>query len=36
VKFGSDSSVMDALTARMYLLDEQGKIQSEHVRFLVT
>lgn len=35
VKFGADSPVMDAFSARMYVLDEHGKIQNEHVLFLV-
>jgi hypothetical protein len=36
VKFGLEAPVLDAISARMYVLNEQGKIQSEHVLFLAT
>src|SRR5262245_66326263 len=36
VKFGPDAPEMDAPGARMYVLDENGKIKIEHVLFFLS
>jgi ketosteroid isomerase-like protein len=36
VKFGPDAPEMDARSARMYVLDDDGKIKVEHVIFFVS
>ena len=36
VKFGPDAPEMDARSARMYVLDDQGKIKIEHVIFFLS
>ena len=36
IKFGPDAPEMDAPAARMYVLDEDGKIKIEHVVFFVS
>jgi hypothetical protein len=35
IKFGPDAPEMDAPAARLYLFDDEGKIEREHVVFLV-
>jgi hypothetical protein len=36
VRFGPDAPEMDARSARMYVLDDDGKIRVEHVLFLLS
>jgi hypothetical protein len=36
VKFGPDTPEMDARSARMYALDDDGKIKTEHVIFFLS
>ncbi len=36
VKFGPDAPEMDARSARMYVLDDDGKIEIEHVIFFLS
>ena len=36
VKFGPDTPEMDARSARMYVLDDDGKIKIEHVIFFLS
>lgn len=36
VKFGPDAPEMDARSARMYVLDDDGKIKIEHVIFFLS
>jgi len=36
VKFGPDSPEMDARSARMYVLDDDGMIKTEHVIFFLS
>jgi hypothetical protein len=36
VKFGPEAPIMDARSARMYVLDENGKIKIEHVIFFLS
>jgi hypothetical protein len=36
VKFGPDAPEMDAPGARMYVFDEDGKIDIEHVLFFLS